>query len=735
MKKQLCLLAFIAMFLLPQSIWAQCTTMPTDASSLAACNLAIALEFAPEHSQEVDNDGGSSLNGRSDFLTAIDYDGDWVCNNNWDNLTQFPNSQYNAAVYYSVVWTKTHWYIVYAYYHPRDWSNSIFDPEHENDLEGILVIVRRTGENVIDLSNAVLEGGITVFHLDFYSYRAFGSSLSADNEGIDGFLFTSGGTHPRTSQEAKGHGCKAWPQIGFDEDGTVTYKSSAANNAEFPITINDSDVKYELVDIFEGGGLWSRRNNSETFASWGKFSGDNGGDNKANAPWTWDDKNDGPSYAGDMATDPVDLFDHYFNSTFPISDCYQFLPYDCDYYINRSKKYVCQNKEVTFKINRYGNIPVNNTSVNWSYNSFLWECVAGCGSNSDELTLRAKVNITSTTSISATVNTIECGSKFFTTQIFGSTDCAVAAFHFENSSGASQNVFCPDEDIYFDGTASQNETAYYIDAWRRPIGSSGNFSWYAGLGWTQGQVPTLNLTDEFAPKQFHPGYEYEIKLAVQSANTGWMPVVHRFTVLESCCKKPVNVKYDCQTAKVSWWTLGLGNTNDPDQYWIRVTWNDPECCLTTTAPTVTQWTTTNNYFYLPYIVNSNCHSIIVGSDCSDGSIQWSSKVCSNCHHIGGGGLHMKEEGVATTESAVSTEVFPNPTKGLVNLTLSAPEDLTLSVEVYNLQGQLIKQTPEQTIPDGQFKTQMSFDDALPRGLYLVYFKTNFGSFQQKLLLQ
>jgi hypothetical protein len=33
-----------------------------------------------------------------------------------------------------------HWYILYAFFHPQDWTDTPFDQEHENDLEGLLVI-------------------------------------------------------------------------------------------------------------------------------------------------------------------------------------------------------------------------------------------------------------------------------------------------------------------------------------------------------------------------------------------------------------------------------------------------------------------------------------------------------------------------------------------------------------------------------------------------------------------
>ncbi|QWP78185.1 hypothetical protein J5226_07250 [Lysobacter sp. K5869] len=66
---------------------------------------------------------------------------------------------------------------------------------------------------------------------------------------------------------------------------------------------DDRDVKYKLIDIFEAGGIWARRNNPTLFASYGSFSGGKSAGsgsgtigcsaNAANALWGWGDSNDG----------------------------------------------------------------------------------------------------------------------------------------------------------------------------------------------------------------------------------------------------------------------------------------------------------------------------------------------------------------------------------------------------------------------------------------------------------
>src|SRR5215510_13614045 len=101
--------------------------VPTDA--------ALALHWAPVHYQDTD-----SSDYDADYLSTVDFDGDWDAKNNWehqdDNLARL-----TGAVYYSVVETSTHWHLVYGFYHPRDWED-FPDPfglfTHENDMEGVL---------------------------------------------------------------------------------------------------------------------------------------------------------------------------------------------------------------------------------------------------------------------------------------------------------------------------------------------------------------------------------------------------------------------------------------------------------------------------------------------------------------------------------------------------------------------------------------------------------------------
>jgi hypothetical protein len=218
------------------------------------------------------------------------------------------------------------------FFHPRDWTDSFFDTEHENDAEGVLVAVHRDGTTY-----GKLKGVVTVAHTDFFSFVPSGATWTSGGESMDGTLQMTAladGTHPVTAQEAKGHGLKARPYYDINGDGVVYFPS--LTTAEVPSGPDDRNVLYKLVDILAPGGLWEQRNNTALFSGFGSFAGDNTGGcgsgavgcstNSANAPWGWDDSNDVPG-RGALASDPVGVVRAYFTIPESISTTYTFNPF------------------------------------------------------------------------------------------------------------------------------------------------------------------------------------------------------------------------------------------------------------------------------------------------------------------------------------------------------------------------------------------------------------------------
>ena len=302
-----------------------------ESAAEAPFRAALALRYAPIDQQDVHTHGEHALGGAADYITSFDFDGDYDASNNWDHAgdARFPLA---AHAYYSVVETTSHWFITYQFLHPRDWSSTFFETEHENDSEGMLLAVARDGSRF-----GALRAAVTVVHADFYSYVPAGSPYGSGQEDVDGTLGLqayAGELHPVTAQQAETHALKAWPYYRIGQQGIVYYPS--LTRAEVPSGPNDRNVLYQLHDVLEPGGLWQHRRDPQLFARYGAFAGNGSGGcgkgvlwcrrNAAHAPWAWNDHDD-HAPAGAMATDPARLLQAYFDTRERVSNVYRFNPF------------------------------------------------------------------------------------------------------------------------------------------------------------------------------------------------------------------------------------------------------------------------------------------------------------------------------------------------------------------------------------------------------------------------
>lgn len=316
MKKAVLAVVAIAMLVGQLFLW----NAPVAQGATTISDLELATYWAPVWYQDTD-----STDCAADYITNFDFDGDWVGNNNWESQPSYPLQCY---IYYWVVETETHWFIGYADFHPRDWSEIDTDlTSHENDMEGLMLVIEKDGSTY---GQFLLM--LTVAHLDFYSYKdndAWPSSaVTTGHEDIDGDVQFYQDHHPYVYVVAKGHGVygdKRWEVNDFPSgDGVVYYYTGIA---EEPASGNDRDVGYDLKSREE---IWDRREpneHPETFYSFGTFKGDTYGDNKAHAPWAWDDKDDGPVDKLDFFTDPAYLVDYYHDGLGAFSHTYIYQPY------------------------------------------------------------------------------------------------------------------------------------------------------------------------------------------------------------------------------------------------------------------------------------------------------------------------------------------------------------------------------------------------------------------------
>jgi len=264
-----------------------------------------------------------------DFITAVDFDGDWIGNNNWENQ---PIGDLAAYVYYSVVETETHWFLFYSLFHPRDYTAKPCEQSggcHENDLESIQLVVAKDGTPAGRLQ--VVE---TLAHSHIYLYRA--------DESVDeGFLPIQGpvrleGNHPVVYVETYGHGIYGHRKLLFPF--SVVYR--VGDVAEVPEGLTDKEVTYRLLPIYET--LWAHRDEigpgrafDRPFDYRGRIlpaalDGDNYGEDKANTPWGYDQATGDALSRGDWFLDPAKALAYHATFDDPFSQTYLHNPYLVD---------------------------------------------------------------------------------------------------------------------------------------------------------------------------------------------------------------------------------------------------------------------------------------------------------------------------------------------------------------------------------------------------------------------
>jgi hypothetical protein len=264
-----------------------------------------------------------------DFITAADFDGDWVGSNNWQNQ---PRGDLSAHVYYSVIETRTHWFLFYSLFHPRDYTEEPCEESggcHENDMESIQVVVRKNGTSYGDLQAVE-----TLAHDHIYLYPVGGSvgrnALRLQRDA------TLEGSHPVVYVETFGHGIYGKKIILAPY--VVTYRPG--ERAEVPESFKDEDVAYRLVPIYDT--LWQHRaevgpglafdqpfdyNGHSLPAS---FDGDDYGEDRANTPWGYDQETGEALTRGDWFLDPARALLYHTRVEGEVSTTYLYNPFLVD---------------------------------------------------------------------------------------------------------------------------------------------------------------------------------------------------------------------------------------------------------------------------------------------------------------------------------------------------------------------------------------------------------------------
>ena len=339
---------------------------------------AVAREFCPIFAQKVDKDWPAA-----DQIAPIDFavPGDIHASvkENPFELVRRSRSECkdfiveHPKVYYSVCETHTHYFLIYAVYHPLDWWKYIDDDllenpirwiraqfdEHVHDMEGALLVVTKDVEPS-RAGHGIVDAVVTVSHRDLLLYAnpvrrdsttgrlkpyseanrkivAFqGSRGLAGNVLMDDEL-----DRVKLYMEARGHGIRgdfgSW-RTGDEEwwynvsDFKEDFKGRASQK-------NKRYAFFDLEDIFKPHtGLWAYRLEEEvfiqsqrgrwTFASFGWVDKQTRRlqAGKANPPWSWNDEKD-TAPMGELATDPARFILRCTQGLGPVSPEYIYNPY------------------------------------------------------------------------------------------------------------------------------------------------------------------------------------------------------------------------------------------------------------------------------------------------------------------------------------------------------------------------------------------------------------------------
>lgn len=347
-------LTLLSGFVLSASIGHTQTTEAAATAMSADKQAQLAGYWSPLIYQDVGN------NPEADIPTLVNFDGDWIGNNNWDNITQYGKGKkalYPNA-YWSLVETETHYFIGYDLFYARhDPQTSLGD--HENDMEGMMLVIRKAGiarKDGTTVSNASGELELVLIgrHAKLTMFAPANAAIKYDpgmsTVNYDGTFATetnARGTHLKVysaqndvslldSNEDFGHALKIYNGGGAKGKSGFIYEwggagTSAVNMNESGTTAWDNYMsnfteskRLNLGLIPLESSLWSIRNDMTLglWSSYGTFKGDAGKANAADAPWGWSFKEYRDLGSGTLLADPALYVDTLFDGLGAFSKTY-----------------------------------------------------------------------------------------------------------------------------------------------------------------------------------------------------------------------------------------------------------------------------------------------------------------------------------------------------------------------------------------------------------------------------
>ncbi|MCB9477233.1 MAG: hypothetical protein H6685_10205 [Deltaproteobacteria bacterium] len=293
----------------------------------------LARRFAPIIYQNV------GRQPRSDYLAAIDFDGNVNPRDNRDNLSAYPLV---GAVYYSVVETSTNVFIIYAMFHPMSYGYFVDESAEatENDMTGLMVVLDRNhlkGPPVLVVT--YLDGQFLHYSND--------AKILPGTERVVGEIPFEDRRRPRVYVESGRHGTLITSELvigeytgepGADFPGGQGIVYRPGRNVVEPDGPNDRNAQYRLVPLLDS--LWKLREfvgERSVFTS--TFRMDSGCTYPARfvsseptvrggrPPWAWDDVDDGGVKVGEFFFWPAHTLATHLSMPESFDLQYEYNPY------------------------------------------------------------------------------------------------------------------------------------------------------------------------------------------------------------------------------------------------------------------------------------------------------------------------------------------------------------------------------------------------------------------------
>jgi hypothetical protein len=199
----------------------------------------VAEAFAPVIYQDVaDGPWNDPAMRRLDLLATVDFDGTM---DPTDSVEHVEDHALPGAVYWDAVETETHWFLLYAFFHPVDWNELGFI-DHENDMEHAWLVVEKHADGTLTLLAAHTQA-----HGEFFAWSdaALSGNYALEEEGL-----SMDGDHLRLFIESHGHGPA---MCGFAGGLPFTEAIDCEPAAEEDLVVYTVADEASEPDVSEGG--------------------------------------------------------------------------------------------------------------------------------------------------------------------------------------------------------------------------------------------------------------------------------------------------------------------------------------------------------------------------------------------------------------------------------------------------------------------------------------------------